>query len=280
MPKVSIIIPCFNQGQYLAETIESVLTQTYSAFECIIVNDGSTDNSMDRIQALTQKDSRLRYVAQPNKGLSAARNTGISHAKGMYVLLWDADDKFEHTYLAKAVKILEDNPQVGFVPSYVQYFGSENGLWKSSRSGGVELYLLRNNNVACCLIRKKVWETVGGFDETMRDGYEDWDFWLRVTDQGWKCEVLKEPLFLYRKKPSSMLVDAQSRHEELLELIITKNIAIFQRNILTILKETRQTEFRTAQTVRNCTSYRLGNYLIKPATWLTNLVKFKPKKNT
>ena len=114
-PVVSVIVPCYNQGEYVQETLESVRVQTYPNLECIIVNDGSTDNSLQEVQTFCLKDDRFRCFDKKNEGVSAARNFAISQSRGDFILPLDADDKIAPTYLEEALKIFSEDPSVKLV---------------------------------------------------------------------------------------------------------------------------------------------------------------------
>ena len=128
MPKVSVIIPCFNQGAYLQEAVDSVLAQTFQDFEILVVDDGSTDE--ETVKILKEYDRpKTRVIRTENQGLSAARNTGIHEAQGIYILPLDADDKIGKGYLEDAVRILDQHPEIGIVYCEAAYFGVKGGRW-------------------------------------------------------------------------------------------------------------------------------------------------------
>jgi len=131
-PTVSVIVPCYNQGIYLDEAIQSVLGQTYQDFEIIIVDDGSDDGLTGLTNDLLRdyRRKRTRVIRTENRGVVSARNTVISHARGKYILPLDADDRIGSEYLEKAVKILDDNPDTGIVYCEVEFFGERQGKWE------------------------------------------------------------------------------------------------------------------------------------------------------
>lgn len=177
-PIVSIVIPCYNQSQYLAETLDSLLTQSYKNWEAIIVNDGSTDNSEQVIKTYIEKDLRFRYILQNNVGPSSARNKGVSIATGKYILPLDGDDKISPLYLEKAISYLENNPDCTLYYCVAEYFGDIQGLW-NMRYSNYENLLLGNSIFCTAIYRKEDFERVGGYDESMK-GYEDWEFFIRL----------------------------------------------------------------------------------------------------
>jgi glycosyltransferase involved in cell wall biosynthesis len=232
MPKVSVIIPCYNQGEYIDEAVDSVLSQTFHDIEIIIVNDGSTDGfTNEKLKNYNKPNSKVIYTA--NLGLSAARNNGIRISKGKYILPLDADDKIAISYIDKAVSILDNEIEIGVVtPNQVIFFGAKNGLEGNAREGGTELFIGHfNNQVSCSVFRKVAWQTCGGYDESMRDGFEDWEFWLRLTNTGLKIATIKEPLFFYRIKKESMWTSCERIKPRLIKYMVEKNMAIYQKYI-------------------------------------------------
>lgn len=227
----SIVIPCYNQGKFLLEAVESAYAQTHSAIEVIVVNDGSTEDLQELETAIQARYPSSKFIHQENQGLSAARNTGAKAASGEFLLFLDADDKIAPTFVKKAVEVLMSQASVGFVTSYHQTFGTYVETLTYSQSGGLELYFLDNNNPVSCVLRHQIWKSLGGFDETMRSGFEDWEFWIRVTGAGWICEVIPEVLFFYRKHAHSMLYRADLEKAKIYTYIITKHRELFSRNI-------------------------------------------------
>lgn len=202
MPKVSVIIPCYNQGIYLDEAVDSVLNQTYEDYEIIIVNDGSTDEFTNRLLADYRKP-RTRVLQTRNQGLATARNSGIAEARGEFILPLDADDKIGHGYLEKGVAILERQPSVGIVYCRGELFGDRIGDIEAppfSRMG-----MLISNLIFCsALFRKSDWERAGGYNPEMIHGCEDWDFWLSLLELEFSAERLPEVYFHYRVRETSM----------------------------------------------------------------------------
>ncbi|WP_281888531.1 glycosyltransferase [Paenibacillus sp. YYML68] len=212
-PLISIVIPCYNYGQYLDETIQSCLNSSFQDFEIIVVNDGSNDPAT--IQKLHQlNDPKTKVIHQRNQGLAAARNTGIKEAAGTYVFPLDADDRIHPTLLEKGYWVLERYPRLGFVTTWLKHFGNESWVWSPPPYNFYSL-LHDNNIVGNSLIRRSAWEAVGGYDESMRGGYEDWDFWIKLSEGGWTGYQIQEPLFFYRKHGSSMLQQSNTKREEL-----------------------------------------------------------------
>ena len=202
---ISVIVPCYNQAQYLSDALDSVLKQTFTNWECIIVNDGSPDNTDKVAKIFCELDARFKYADKKNGGLSAARNFGISLAIGNYILPLDADDKIGSNYLNDAFLILEKNKNVKIVYCNAVLFGSETGNWILPNYS-VEI-LLKENIIFCSAFFRKsdFTKIIGGYDETMVNGFEDWDMWLTLLKNGGEVVKIDKIHFYYRKKNNSML---------------------------------------------------------------------------
>ena len=201
-PLVSIVTPFYNTGPIFYETARSVLAQSLQQWEWLIVNDGSTDPAalaiLDEFRA--KNDPRIWVVDhETNRGLSAARNTGFAQARAPYVLLLDSDDMLEPTAAEKWFWFLETHPEQSFAGCYLVCFGALNYLW----TGGFhdnEANLERNRITPLVMVRREVHRAVGGFDESMRAGLEDWEFWVRAASKGYLGTVVPEYLAWYRTR--------------------------------------------------------------------------------
>jgi glycosyltransferase involved in cell wall biosynthesis len=201
-PLVSIIIPCYNTAQFIAETIQSVITQTYVNWQCVIVNDGSTDNTEDVIKTLIAGDDRFAFYAQPNSGPSVARNLAISTAAGEYILPLDGDDKISPNYVEECVKALSSSNQIKLVYGAGVKFGLKNETWKLKPYSWETL--LFGNCIHCSGMYRKVdWQAAGGYDVTMRDGLEDWEFWISLLNMDARVVMLNNVTFYWRIKEVS-----------------------------------------------------------------------------
>ena len=208
-PLISVIVPCYNQGQYLDEAVDSVLAQTYQNFEIIIINDGSTEPESIEILKNYQKP-KSKVIHTSNQGVCRARNTAIEAAQGKYILPLDADDKIAPTYLEKALKIIENNLDVGIVYCETILFGAQEGTSTSSPLPKLFLgkdslpeILLHNRIHNSALYRKSDWELVNGYNPNMVYGLEDYDFWLSILATGKKAYLIEEYLYFWRKKEVS-----------------------------------------------------------------------------
>lgn len=196
IPKVSVVIPCYNQGAFVDEAVESVLAQTFRNFEIIIVNDGSTDEATNRLLADYERP-QTRIIHTDNQGVAMARNNGIREAAGAYILPLDADDRIAPTYLEQAVALLDNDPETGIVYCLAECFGSRQGRW-AVPDFSLRGMLFTNLIFCTALYRKADWERTGGYNPNMRTGWEDWDFWLSLIEMGRRVYRIPKVLFFYR----------------------------------------------------------------------------------
>ena len=199
--RVSVVIPCYNHGDFLGETVDSVRAQDYADIEIIVVNDGSTAPSTLRV--LTALESDVILIERPNQGLAAARNRGIQAATGIYMLPLDADDKIAPDFVRKAVNAMDGDDNVGIVYGQTELFGSKSGSWPLPAYSMPEI-LFENMIVATALFRRSDWQRVGGYRQSMVHAWEDWDFWLAIIATGREVVRLDDAVFYYRISASSM----------------------------------------------------------------------------
>jgi glycosyltransferase involved in cell wall biosynthesis len=200
---VTVVIPCFNQGVYLKDALESLSRCNAELFDLIIVNDGSTD--LETISILNElKDRGYQIIDQTNQGLGAARNTGIKATTSRYILPLDADNKILPEYLEKGIEILDSESQVAVVYGNAQLFGDKSGVLIPGKPN-LQRMMLGNYIDACALIRRDVIEQVGYYDQLKIMGYEDWDLWLRILFAGYRFHYFDGFLFQYRIRHDSMI---------------------------------------------------------------------------
>ncbi len=276
---VSIIVPCYNQAHFLSEALQSVLNQTYINWECIIINDGSPDNTNDIAQEWCKKDNRFRYIKQDNGGLSSARNAGIKVAKGEYILPLDADDIIDINFLTNLIPELNQDSSLAIVSCYSKFFVNSvsNVVNKLKPKGSTYHYLLYVNQlVATSLYRKKCWEEVGGYDEQMKNGFEDWEFWISITKRGWEYKIKEEFLFYYRKAKKSMLVDTINSHfESNKEYIFKKHSDIYIKdfeNCMTVLFHDLKVYRNSEVKIKHSIEYKIGKVVTKPFKLIRKLI--------
>lgn len=229
--KVSITIPCYNAGDQLVEAVESALAQTYPDVEIVIVDDGSTDLRTQEILR-SQRWPRTRVLFQRNAGPAAARNRAIEAAEGDLILPLDADDRIAATYVEKAVAAMEGRPDVGIVYCKAMKFGAEEGPWNLPPYTLREL-VIDNVIFVTSLFRKSDWRAVGGFNEALLHGVEDYDFWIRIVNLGRQVVQLDEYLFFYRIQEASRTTGFSNNREAVVSTyaqIFRSNVDFYARN--------------------------------------------------
>ena len=234
-PKVSVVIPCFNLGRFLDEAIQSVLDQTYSDFEILVVDDGSTDEETKR-RLDTLATPRTCVIHSTNQGLSATRNLGIRNTSGEYVCALDADDRLAPTCLERSVRLLEANRELAFVSHWVDAFGDNDFQWKPVRC---DLGILLDYNVVngAALFRRSLVEAIGGFDELLREGCEDWEFWIRATEAGYTGVILPDILYQYRQRPDSMsrTMNRTGAYQRIYGELVQKHSRSYEHHLLDLV---------------------------------------------
>lgn len=229
-PHVSVIVPCYNQASFLVETLRSVYSQSYSNWECIVVNDGSTDRSQELAENFASTDSRFQVVSQPNGGLSNARNVGIERSNGTYILPLDSDDIIEKDFISKTLSAMRNNSKTPnlttVVSTGIRCFGALNYDYLPEPTNLNTL--VGQNRIACTsLYPKSLWQSIKGYDETMKNGYEDWDFWIRSALDGAIFETVPDILFFYRKHKHSMLTESMSKRPDVVRYLLSKHSELF-----------------------------------------------------
>jgi len=274
MTRVSIIIPCHNDGKYLAEALASAQAQTCPGLEIIIVDDHSTDPSTCALlQELAQQGHTVLSVPDGKRGVAAARNHGIAAAKGAFILPLDADDRIEPTYAEKALQHLQGNPSVGICYCKARLFGLKQGPWLLPQYTW-ENILAGNMIFATAMFRKKDWEALGGYDESLLSGFEDYAFWLRLIALGREVVQIDEELFRYRVKSGSRTARIVKNKQEMqvIEDVFRSCEPIFTQNALLLLKHVH----RLGQEKENLTclvSWKLLRHILTWEWHVRQLVK-------
>ncbi len=234
---VSIITPTYNRAHYLKYAIDSVLAQTYTEFELIIIDDGSTDATATLVEPYLS-DSRFKYIKTSNQGQALARNTGLEHAKGEYISFLDSDDRWFADKLEKSVNTLKNNSQFDIL--YADRLtidgvgeGSVTSSYNIKRySGRISKYLLRDNCVSfsTTLVRHMCFDEMGGFNPEDRLN-EDYDLWLRFSTQ-YQFYYLRDNLSFYRVSDGQVSDNAEDRllaNEALLNEFIAKHVNLLSQ---------------------------------------------------
>ena len=273
-PAISIIMPCYNQAIYLAEALDSVLAQTYTNWECIIVNDGSPDDTAQIASVYLKRDERIKYLQKKNGGLSSARNRGIELAKSEFILPLDADDLIHEKYIETALKAFSDNPALSLVYCKAEKFGVEEGPWDLSDYSFQNL-LLKNCIFCSAVYRKRDWALTGGYDELLTS-WEDWDLWIKILNPTSLVYQIPEVFFYYRIKNESMLKSITNRlHDELEWRLVFNNKEKYQQQFNTPLQNVLRISHleQKVDSILNSRSYKVGNFMLKPLSMLKNLFK-------
>jgi glycosyltransferase involved in cell wall biosynthesis len=276
-PLVSIIVPCYKQAGFMAETLDSVISQTYTNWECIIVNDGSPDNTEEVAHIYLAKDPRFLYQKQQNMGLSEARNNGIRRSHGTYILPLDSDDIIADTYIEKAVAVFNEQPSVKLVYCKAKMFGKVNSDW------GLPDYkytnLLWSNQIFCtAMYRRCDYDKTIGYNPNMKGGLEDWDFWLSLLKPEDKVHRINEVLFFYRTKEISMSTQVGLINQKLMRQIYFNHVDVYAPYIQDIVYFMnkfvlmdgikQQAVYEKEIEIRSSIAYRLGKAILKPFMWL------------
>jgi len=224
---VSIIIPYYNAGAYLQDALQSVAASVNTggySYEVIIINDGSTDKPS--IDLLGQLDQQYYIILhQENQGPAAARNAGAKMAKGNNLLFLDSDNKIRKNFIDKALQMLNLG-NADIVYGKPAFFGATTEQRFKTGEFNIESMLVVNHIDICSMIRKKVWEDLGGFDEDRRlIAFEDWDFWIRAGAAGYNFCFIDEVMFDYRITNNSLLDNKNKpeNHQRVVDLLYEKH---------------------------------------------------------
>jgi len=200
-PRVSVIVPCRDDGAFLEQAVASALAQSEKALEVVVVDDGSSDPETLRLFDRWSQP-RTRLLRLPPSGVSGARNAGIAEAQGAYILPLDADDRLEPAFAARTAAVLDARPEVGIVETDAVFFGARSGPWPRPTFSMPQL-LLGNTLSPCSLFRRSDFRLTHGYDPGMARGWEDFDFWLSLVELGRVAARVPEALFHYRVRPGS-----------------------------------------------------------------------------
>nr|WP_319999850.1 glycosyltransferase family A protein [uncultured Draconibacterium sp.] len=256
-PLISIIIPCFNEGRFINECLNSIHQQSYPNYEIIVVNDGSTDTFTNKvIHAINHP--RIKVIETQNQGVSAARNTAIKNSSGKYILPLDADDKIGTNFIEQSIQVLESNKTIKVVSCTVALFGKKRGIIDYGKFS-FEKLLAKNLLVVSSIFRRTDFDKTKGFNPNMKEGFEDWDFWISLLKTGGKVHKLTTVGFYYRIK-------TKSRNSTL----TTSSFKKLRRQIYENHKESYSKYFVDPmlcfeyELIKNSKEYSLGTILLKP----------------
>jgi glycosyltransferase involved in cell wall biosynthesis len=266
-PLVSVIVPCYNLAKYLPEALESIIEQTYPNWECIIINDGSTDNTGDIALVWTKKDGRFKYLYKANGGVSEARNLGINISNGEYILPLDADDKIGAKYLELAVQCYQKNPNLKLVYCNSEFFGERKGKWD------IPVYdyqsMLLGNLIFCSAVFKRVdFDKTSGYSKELKYSIEDWNFWLDLLSKDDEVLKLDESLFYYRIRNDSRTRSVDQMSQIVMEnKIFANHLDDYSRNGISALYCMRK-----YIEIKNSRSFMFGYFMLHPFTALKKIL--------
>lgn len=268
--KISVIIACYNDTEYLEKAIASARNQDHKDLEIILVDDGSDIETKEFLNSIKSKVDLI--VTQENKGPGAARNKGIEQATGKYLLILDSDDYFEKQFCSRAVEIMEKNEEVKIVSCNARWFINERNFQIYKPKGGsVENFLISNAAVGNSLIRRSEFIEFGGYDEDLKSGFEDWEFFIRLLSKGGYCHVIPEVLFHYRKRKESRSSRAIEKKYELQEYIYIKHASLYKEHFPAFvhdwLKSIKKSE-KFKKQVMDSIDYKIGYNILRPFRFL------------
>lgn len=269
-PLISIVIPCYNDPYHIKESVDSAIAQTYWNKEIIVVDDGSNLETKEVLANIKFNIDLL--ITQENKGLSTARNAGIKQSKGQFILVLDSDDFFEPEFCAKAATVLQTSENIKIATCYARRFNEEGIIDIFKPVGGtIEKFLLFNAAIGNALFRKKDWEIITGYDEEMVQGYEDWEFYIRLLAGGGEAYVIKESLFNYRQKKKSMRIDANKIKYEIQRYIYFKHSSLYKDHynifIDDLLKRIEEEEREKIKNTKRL-EFKIGQAILKSLRFL------------
>jgi glycosyltransferase involved in cell wall biosynthesis len=272
---ISVVIPCYNDAQYIEQAVQSALCQTYPNIEVIIVDDGSDAETKVVLKRLEHKITKL--ITQENQGQSTARNVGIREAKGRYILTLDSDDYFERTFCEKAMELFLRKKDVKIVSCHTKLlFEDGTSTIFKTLGGNIESFLCKNCALGSSMFRKEDWYVCGGYDETMISGYEDWEFFIRLLKNGGDAAIIQEPLYYYRKRSNTTTDRADKLKYKLLKYIYNKHLELFKNNFEIFINHLLyRMEGEEKEKIKNTQrlEFKIGNAILKPLRWVKSLLR-------
>lgn len=272
LPLVSVIMPLYNMEDYVDEAIASVLNSNYSPLELIVVDDGSTDNSLSIVRQWAERDKRVQWLRQDNAGPCRARNIAVKAANGKYLLPVDADNKLAPSFIREAVAVLEAHPNVKVVAPTIERFGLRNDLW---RLPPFSLRLLARRNMidTCALYRHSDFDRVGGYCEEII-AREDWDFWIALLKDGGDVVRLPKVGYYYRVRSQSKRIQDRRLKRHVIRTLNRRHAIFFERELRGPLRRMR-TWSRTINTIIRLFRHKKV-YVATPFEYLRAFIEHLP----
>ena len=233
-PKVSIITPCFNCEKYIGETLECLQKMQYQNWECIVVDDQSSDSSALIIKQFAEKDSRIKYYFHSKSAIPVTKNYAISLSTGKYILPLDSDDLISAKYITEAVEILESNSNVKIVYCDGLFFGNKKGKWRLA-DYSFDTLLLANCIHNTAMFRRADFDLTKGYNPDLFAS-EEWDLWLNLLKSGGDVYKIEKNYFFYRKHADSTIDAYRDRRPEMRKLIYENNKDLYTHLLLNPLQ--------------------------------------------
>lgn len=271
--KISVVLPCFNDAEFIEQAIDSVLNQSYKCYEIIVVDDGSNLLTKDVLINIKYKISKL--ITQENSGQSVARNVGIKNATGNLILVLDSDDFFEPSFCEEAILIFKNNKDTKIVTCYANLLINKKLVLVYKPSGGdIKNFLTDNEALGSAMFKKEDWLDCGGYDESMKEGFEDWEFYINLLKRGGNAQVVHLPLYNYRKRENTTTTRANLKKYELISYIYKKHQALFydySSHVISDLLVKLDRETKEKNKNRERLEFRLGTLILKPFRFVKNI---------
>lgn len=227
-PQFAIVIPCFQKASFLPDALGSVLAQRFERWELAVVDDGSSDDTSEIVErwARAHPGRAIRWVRQSHAGVSSARNAGIAATTAPVIVPLEADDALARDYLTSVAAVFEQSPDTHLVFTDIAYFGSVSG---PGRLDDFEPGALRRNNTLpkTSAFTRDLWQRAGGYAVELRDGYEDWDFWLGCSQVGIRAVHVPKTLFRHRIRAEELEVLSLERDARLKAQLIRRHPSLF-----------------------------------------------------
>ena len=266
-PLISVIVPCYNQAQYLPDALQSLLGQDYPHWECIIVNDGSPDNTEETALQWTSKDCRIKYFYKENSGVCDTRNYGIRQAIGEFIVPLDSDDKLSPHYFSEAIAVFKKHPDVKLVYSDIILFGDKNEEI-INKDFVFENMITENQISNSAVFRRSDFQTAGGYNANMVYGIEDWDFYLSLLKPTDKVIKLKAFHQYYRIRAVSRSANVNTHREKndaMLLQMFKNHVPLFLEYLNPIRNKIEADYYKKeVQTYQNSKEYKLGRVILSP----------------
>lgn len=276
---VSILITNYNKAPFLHEAISSCLNQKFDNFEVLLIDDGSTDDSLEIIKSFSEVED-FNFILNSNQGVIKTRNEGIKACKGQFILQLDGDDKIGEDFLKLTVPVLENDENVGIVYCNTSFFGAKKGVWNLGEFS-IEKQLRTNQIVITALFRKADFLNTEGYSHKFDKGYEDWDFWMSILELKRTVVKIESVQFYYRILSDSRNIGVSAATERELKYSIWENhkslydsIDLNPVNLLWDLEQLKS-ENKDLTVKVNSIDFKLGNKILSIPRFFKKLIKNK-----